>query len=176
MGSVLKDDKFKNLKSKIENRNFRSDSSIYESSDAYDKVHLKSAVKFLSRRIMSEKELKNKLRIKFGNLDFDKVIYKLRNMGFLNDSDLSRFKYESMSKRKLCSNSMIKSHLLVNNLPVDNIEFENNEEERALILLEKKYKIKSEKNKNRAFRLLFSYGYSSSIIRNCIGKYFNEHS
>ena len=176
MDSVSKDDKFKKLKSKIENENFKSNFSIFESSSIRDEVHLKSAIKFLSRKIMSEKELKNKLRIKFGNLDFDRVIYKLRNMGFLNDNNLSKFKYESMSKRKLYSNSKIKSYLLVNNLPVDNIEFESDEEERALILLKKKYKIKTEKNKNRAFRLLFSYGYSSSIIRICIGKYFNEHS
>ena len=140
--------------------------------NSYPEDIKQEAISFLSRKSLSEKELKYKLKKKFGDLDFDPVIHRMRSLNFLNDNELAKFELKKMSERKFYSNSKIKAHMNSKGLKSEFLEFPENEKERALNLLKKKYKIRSEKNKNRACKLLFSYGYSSSIVWECVNEYF----
>ena len=170
MDLTSKYDKFKKIKSIVENH--RDASKIDDSVGFCDRKYVNEAINFLSRKSLSEKELKYKLKRKFGDFDFDPVIHRLKRLNFLNDNELAQSELKKMSERKFYSNSKIKSHMNFKGLEPESLEFPENEKERALNLLKKKYKTKSEKNKNRACRLLFSYGYSSNIVRECIDEYF----
>ena len=173
MESNSKYSKFKKIKSILEDHN---NTSGVVSDDSCNMDHKRAAVNFLSMRQLSEKELKCKLKKKFGDLDFEPVLRKMKSLNFLNDDELAKLELKKMSDRKFYSNSKIKSHMDFKGLRCEMLEFPENEKERALNLLKKKYKVKSEKNRNRACRLLFSYGYSSGIVRRCVYEYFEQLS
>ena len=80
-----KKQKFENLKNNIENNNIEN---IHDSDKSYkveDKKYTKYAMNYLSKRLVSEKQLCNKLRLKFGKDDFTNTIEKMKSLKFLND-------------------------------------------------------------------------------------------
>ena len=136
-----KKDKFQNLKFQIENNysNQRQNTSCNSNN-----LHFKFAINSLSRKFISEKQLNKKLKDKFGDLDFSNTTEKLKSMKFLDDQKLTEIECRNLSSRKFFSNRRIKTHLSQKGLPdylIENcLENFDNEFERAMNLLKKKYK------------------------------------
>lgn len=171
-----KRNKFQNLKFQIENFSNCKKSDINVNSN---NLHFRFAVNSLSKKFISEKQLIKKLKDKFGDLDFNDTIEKLKSLKFLDDQKLTEIECRNLSSRKFFSNRRIKTHLSQKGLPdylVENcLENFGDEFERAINLLRKKYKTKDKMQIDKASRFLFSYGYSTDIIRKSIKEYFYEN-
>ena len=162
-----KKQKFESLKNSIENNKIEM---IHNPDKNLDNQYLKYAMHLLSRRLISEKQLYNKLKLKFGKMDFTDTIDKMKSLKFLNDDNLAEIECRYLATRKFYSNRRIKIHLMQKGLSkslIDKyLEFYDDEYQRASILFKKKYK-----SKDQISRLLSSYGYSFEIIRKCLEDY-----
>ena len=165
-----KKQKFENLKNNIENNKIET---IHDSDRSYkveDKKYTKYAMNYLSKRLVSEKQLCNKLRLKFGKDDFTNTIEKMKSLKFLNDDNLTEMQGRYLATKKLYSNRRIRVHLMQKGLSksiIDKyLESYDDEYQRASILFKKRYK-----SRDQISRLLSSYGYSFDIIRKCLEDY-----
>lgn len=164
---LSKKQKFEILKNDIEVNEIKS---IYNSDKSVDNKYTKYAMNYLSKRLISEKQLYDKLKLKFGRLDFTDTIEKMKSLKFLDDDAFAEMECRYLATRKLYSNRRIKIHLIQKGLSkslVDKyLEFYDDEYQRASILLKKRYK-----SRDQISRLLSSYGYSFDIIRKCLEGY-----
>lgn len=171
-----KKNKFQNLKLQIENCSI---DKKQKNDDNSNSLYFKFAVNSLSRKFISEKQLNKKLKDKFGDIDFTDTIDKLKSLKFLDDQKLTEIECRNLSSRKFFSNRRIKTHLSQKGLPEYLVEnfLENSDDEfkRAMNLLRKKYKTKDKSQIDKASRYLFSYGYSTDIIRKSVKEYFYEY-
>ena len=171
-----KKNRFQNLKFQIENI---SSEPKQEINNNINNLHYKFSINSLSKKFISEKQLIKKLKDKFGDLDFKDTIDKLKSMKFLDDQKLTEIECRNLSSSKFYSNRRIKTHLLQKGLPdylIENcLENFDDEFERSMNLLRKKYKTRDKSQVDKASRFLFSYGYSSDIIRKSIREYFYEY-
>lgn len=170
-----KKQKFENLKLQIENQ---IDKFQVNNDNNLNKSHIRFSINSLSKKFVSEKQLKKKLQEKFGNLDFQSTLDKMKSIGFLNDQKLTEIECRNLSSRKFYSNRRIKNHLIQKGLPdymiEECLENSSDEFERSMNLLKKKYKIKAKNQVVKASRFLFSYGYSTSTIKKAIKEYFGD--
>ena len=159
--------KFENLKNSIENNKIEI---IHNPDKNLDDQYAKYAMNLLSRRLISEKQLYNKLKLKFGKMDFTGTVDKMKSLKFLNDDNFAEMECRYLATRKFYSNRRIKVHLMKKGLSKSLIDkylkFYDDEYQRASILFKKKYK-----SKDQISRLLSSYGYSFEIIRKCLEDY-----
>lgn len=161
-----KKQKFESLKDSIENNKIEI---THDSDKTYDK-YMKYAMNSLCKRLVSEKQLYNKLRLKFGKMNFTDTIEKMKSLKFLNDDVLVEMECRHLANKKLYSNKRIRIHLMQKGLSkslIDKyLEFYDDEYQRASILFKKKYK-----SRDQISRLLSSYGYPFDIIRKCLEEY-----
>ena len=159
--------KFENLKNSIENNKIEI---IHNPDKNLDDQYAKYAMNLLSRRLISEKQLYNKLKLKFGKMDFTGTVDKMKSLKFLNDDNFAEMECRYLATRKFYSNRRIKVQLkqkgLSKSLIDKYLKFYDDEYQRASILFKKKYK-----SKDQISRLLSSYGYSFEIIRKCLEDY-----
>lgn len=162
-----KKQKFESLKNNIENNRV---GIINKSDKNPNSQYTKYAANSLSRRLISEKQLCNKLKLKFGRLDFTDTIEKMKSLKFLDDDCLAEMECRRLATKKLYSNVKIRIHLMQKGLSkslIDKyLEFYDDECQRASLLFKKRYK-----SKDQISRLLSSYGYSFEIIRKCLEDY-----
>ena len=161
-----KKQKFESLKDSIENNKIEINN---DSNKIYDK-YMKYAMNSLCKRLISEKQLYNKLRLKFGKLDFTDTIEKMKSLKFLNDDNLAEVECKYLANHKLYSNRRIRIHLMQKGLSkslIDKyLESYDDEYQRASILFKK-----CRKSRDQISRFLSSYGYSFDIIRKCLEDY-----
>lgn len=169
-------EKFQILKKNVQNCSFGAENTKFNE-DRIQKSHLKLALNIISRRMVTKKELIEKFKTKYQEEISDDVVEKLENMKLIDDEKVAEIECRNLAERKFYANLRIKIHLMKRGLSNDLISKYLNfddEKTRALSLLRRKYN--SANQKEKASRLLFSYGYSHSIIKSCIEEYFNEFS
>lgn len=142
------------------------------------------ALKLLSYRSRSEKELKERLKNKgFTEDDIFSVIEYLKELGFINDSLFAESLKRYASERKLLSSEGIRRYLLQKGIPKNIvvsvcIENYNEELDKASQFLLKKIKnpgfYPDEKSKKRLYNQLLRRGYSPDIIFKAFNKIKKE--
>ena len=171
-----KKEKFQILKQNVQSCSVGVEDTKFPE-DRVQKSHLKLALNIISRRMVTKKELMDKFKTKYQEEISEDVVEKLENMKLIDDEKVAEIECRNLAERKFYANSRIKIHLMKRGLSNDLIsKYLNSDDEktRALSLLRRKYN--SANQKEKASRLLFSYGYSHSIIKSCIEEYFNEFS
>lgn len=138
----------------------------------------KKAIQLLSKRLLSEHELKIKLtQKKFDMTIIDKVLNNMKEIGLLDDVNYAKQFFEYSLKRKKDSLKAIKYNLLKKGIHEDiirqvEIEYDVNysEKENISMIIDKKLKFLSsqkldyDKFKSRLFRYLLSKGYDAGLI------------
>ena len=141
------------------------------------------ALRFLSYRQRSEKEIRDKLRskrISTGNID--KIIKSLSELNFINDEQFAKLFLESYLNKKPMGRRLISMKLLEKGIKkdiVENVLIENYKEEDELVKcneLLKKYikKVKSKnemEKKRKCYKYLLSRGFENEIVREIISSH-----
>jgi regulatory protein len=157
-----------------------SDIEKFKEGDSYQKC-MEKAFRFLSFRMRSEKEMRDKLLEKYDAKIVEKAIEKLKDLKYVNDIDFARAWVESRKvgrgkralsfelSRKGVTKEIIDEALL--GLSGDE-EFES-----ALDLVKKKSKYKN-LDRNEAYQKIGGFlsrrGYSYDIIKKIINKKYNK--
>lgn len=140
---------------------------------------LNYALKLLSYRGRSERELINRLSIKgYTDEDIRKSLEELKDMGLIDDRKTALdFKNYAKETKKLGSMG-IRNFLLSRGISVDVIEEicnDNDEEEDAYKLIQKRIRnLEDEKAKKRIYSLLQRRGYSFETISKVLKRFYNE--
>lgn len=137
--------------------------------DDFEKFY-NSSLRFLSYRPRSEKEVRDRLKIKYQKsniknltLIIDKVIQKLKEQKFLNDEEFAKWWIESRLRFRQRSINLIKRELLQKGVPDEIIETRiTNQEsrgdlERAKKLIEKRIERFRSLPKSEIYQKLGSY-------------------
>ena len=146
----------------------------------------KIALRFLSYRQRSEKEIRNKLkskRISIGNVD--KIITTLSKLNFINDEQFAKLFLESFLIKKPMGRRLISMKLLEKGIKKDITEkvlTENYKEEDELVkcneLLNKytkKVKAKNEiEKKRKCYQYLLSRGFENELVKEIISYHFMQ--
>lgn len=140
---------------------------------------LNYALKLLSYRGRSERELINRLSIKgYSDEEIKKSLEELKDIGLIDDRKIALdFKNYAKETKKLGSMG-IRNFLLSRGIPIDVIEEicdDNDEEEDAYELIQKRIRnLEDEKAKKRIYSLLQRRGYSFETIRKVLRRFYNE--
>lgn len=144
------------------------------------------ALRFLSYRQRSEKEIRDKLRSKkISNSNIDKIITTLSDLNFINDEQFAKLFLESYLRKKPMGGRLISMKLLEKGIKKDIIEkvlTENYNEEEELekcneLLMKyiKKVKSKNEMEKKRkCYQYLLSRGFDNELVREIISSHFMQ--
>ncbi|NWF97928.1 MAG: RecX family transcriptional regulator [Nitrospirae bacterium] len=142
------------------------------------------ALKLLSYRARSEKELKERLKNKgFPENDIFTVTEHLKELGFINDNLLAESLKRDASERKLLSSDGIKKYLLQKGIPKNVIKSvcngnDNEDLDNAIKYLLKKFRksgfYPDEKTKKKLYNQLLRRGYSPDIIFKAFNKIKKE--
>ena len=154
-GQEISDDELASLK---EEAGFRS---------AYEK-----GIKYLSMRAYSEKELYNKLKMKFGDDASQRAVSKLLRLGYINDEEFCReyskylFEVKKYDIRRITyelKNKGIDSETIDNTLKT----LDNEPIQRIIDMLRSKYErnLETEKDRKRLVNRFIRMGYSYSDIK-----------
>lgn len=142
-------------------------------SAAYDK-----ALRLLSLRAHSKKELENKLRQKFSPEASREAVERCENAGFINDEKFAESYAEELLRRKGFSGKRIFSALLQKGISRETAESAVNaldiDENSGIIKALKKMHITEESNEKeiaRAVRRLLNMGYNINDIKKYIGRW-----
>ncbi len=137
---------------------------------AYDQ-----AVKYLSLRIHTSFELKNKLkRKKFAEREIDEVLARLKEQKYLNDEDFARVFVQNLVKYKTFGYFGIKNKLRQRGIP-DNVSGQILDEEMDLEV-EKKIAQKAigksfKKDKLKLVQMLTRKGFRSQVVSAVVGEF-----
>lgn len=140
---------------------------------------LNYALKLLSYRGRSERELINRLSIKgYTDEEIKRSLEELKDIGLIDDRKIALdFKNYAKETKKLGSMG-IRNFLLSRGISVDVIEEicdDNDEEEDAYKLIQKRIRnLEDEKAKKRIYSLLQRRGYSFETIRKVLRRFYNE--
>ncbi|MCL4353633.1 RecX family transcriptional regulator [Patescibacteria group bacterium] len=146
--------------------------------DGFEKIY-NISLKFLSYRPRSEKEVRNHLKIKneTGNLLIDKVIQKLKEQNFINDSEFAKWWIEQRLMFKPRSSNLIKRELLQKGIDKEIIDAQfsifsfqfSNELENAQRLITKKFSrykgVPSQAIYRKMGRFLAGKGFDWEVIK-----------
>lgn len=140
---------------------------------------LNYALKLLSYRGRSERELINRLSIKgYTDEEIKRSLEELKDIGLIDDRKIALdFKNYAKETKKLGSMG-IRNFLLSRGISADVIEEiydDNDEEEDAYKLIQKRIRnLEDEKAKKRIYSLLQRRGYSFETIRKVLRRFYNE--
>ncbi len=154
-GQEISDDELASLK---EEAGFRS---------AYEK-----GVKYLSMRAYSEKELYNKLKMKFGDAASRRAVDKMLRLGYINDEEFCReyakylFEVKKYDIKRISyelKNKGIDSEIVENTLKT----LDNEPIQRIIDMLRSKYErnLETEKDRKRLVNRFIRMGYSYRDIK-----------
>jgi regulatory protein len=142
------------------------------------------ALRFLSYRQRSEKEIRDKLRSKnISDINIDKIITTLKELNYINDEQFVRLFIGSSLSKKPIGRRLISIKLLKKGIKKDIIEkvlTENYNEEKELEKLNellckyiKKVRAKSEiEKKRKCYQYLMSRGFENELINRVISDNF----
>ena len=142
------------------------------------------ALRFLSYRQRSEKEVRDKLKSKrISTVNVDKIITTLSKLNFINDEQFAKLFLESFLIKKPMGRRLISMKLLGKGIKKDVAEkmlTENYKEEDELVKcneLLKKYikKVKSKtemEKKRKCYQYLLSRGFENELVREIISSHF----
>lgn len=154
-GCEISDDELAFLK---EEAGFRS---------AYEK-----GLKYLSLRAYSEKELYNKLKVKFGAESSGRAVEKLLGMGYLNDEEFCKEYAEYLFKVKKYDVRRISFELKNKGIDAETVEntlktLDNEPIQRIIDMLRSKYEnnLESGKDRKRLVNRFIRMGYSYRDIK-----------
>ena len=142
------------------------------------------ALRFLSYRQRSEKEVRDKLKVKgisTGNID--KIITSLSELNFINDEQFAKLFLESFLTKKPMGRRLISMKLLEKGIKKEVVENvltdyynEDKESEKCDELLKKYVKKVKSKNeiekKRKCYQYLLSRGFENEIVRETISSHF----
>ena len=142
------------------------------------------ALRFLSYRQRSEKEVRDKLKGKrISKNNIDKILTTLSELNFINDEQFAKLFLESYLSKRPMGRRLINMKLLEKGIKkdiVENVLIENYKEEEELVKcneLLKKYikKVKSKnemEKKRKCYQYLLSRGFENEIVRETISSHF----
>lgn len=138
-----------------------------DSSFAYE-----SALRLLSMRSHSEKELFMKLKMKYSAGAAANAVAKCRDLGLIDDEKYAEYYARELYERKYWSGNRIRAELnrkgIARDIAENAVKALDIDKNTAIINILNKMHLSyplSEKDKNRAVRRLISMGYSLSEIR-----------
>ena len=175
------------LKFGLRTKDELSEEKINEIKD-YDECYAgkRIALRFLSYRQRSEKEIRDKLRSKkISNSNIDKIITTLSELNFINDEQFAKLFLESYLRKKPMGGRLISMKLLEKGIKKDIIEKaltenynEEEESEKCNELLKKyikKVKSKNEMEKKRkCYQYLLTRGFDNELVREIISSHFMQ--
>ena len=154
-GQEISDDELASLK---EEAGFRS---------AYEK-----GIKYLSMRAYSEKELYNKLKMKFGDDASRRAVDKMLRMGYINDEEFSYTYAKYLFETKKYDVKRISYELKNKGIDTETIDnalktLDNEPIQRIIDMLRTKYErnLETEKDKKRLVNRFIRMGYSYRDIK-----------
>ena len=142
------------------------------------------AFRYLGRRLLSENELRIKLKLKrYDENIIDEVIEDLKGKNYLDDLEFANIFSSESIRNKFWGKNKVKAELMkrgINNEIIAKVlseKFpEGNDLQNAVELAEKKYKILSHRNleqkkvKEKMISFLFSKGYDYEVIKEAVGQ------
>ena len=142
------------------------------------------AFRYLGRRLLSENELRIKLKLKrYDENIIDEVIEDLKGKNYLDDLEFANIFSSENIRNKFWGKNKVKAELMrrgINNEIIAKVlseKFpEGNDLQNAVELAEKKYKILSHRNleqkkvKEKMISFLFSKGYDYEVIKEAVGQ------
>ncbi len=133
---------------------------------------------YLSRRSYSEKELYQKLKLKYGDSAAERAIERLSYFGYLNDEDFANMYAKYLFETKKFDIRRISAELKLKGIDREIIEnvtksLDNEPITRIIEMLSTKYAngFKDEKSKKRFVAKLQRMGYSWSDIKSAFSEY-----
>ncbi len=163
-GSEITEDELASLK---EEAGFRS---------AYEK-----GLKYLSLRAYSEKELYNKLKMKFGEESSRRAVDKLLDMGYLNDEEFCKDYAEYLFKVKKYDIRRISFELKNKGIDPETADntlktLDNEPIQRIIDMLRSKYEkyLENEKDRKRLVNRFIRMGYSYRDIKDAFAEFGAE--
>ncbi|MDO5014676.1 MAG: regulatory protein RecX [Clostridia bacterium] len=141
------------------------------------------AVKILSLRANSEKELRDKL-IKKNRREYvvEEVISKIKEQGYLNDEDFAKAYSKELIQKKGKSKNYVSFKLRekgINNSMIDEVleDYNIDEKERIEDIIQRKYKkvnLNDEKEKRRIYNFFVRAGFKTGDILTVFNKIVGE--
>ncbi len=135
-----------------------------------NKTPVEAALRFLSYRARSEKEVRDKLKKRFTPEEIDLVIQKFKEWNLLNDAQFAQSYVESRARSKPRSKRMIEMELKRKGVKLD-FDLPQSDLELANAALEKKKNLRSFK---QAVRFLQSRGFSWEVIEKVLKNRYND--
>jgi len=174
------------LKFGLRTKDELNDEKINEIKD-YDEYYAgkRIALRFLSYRQRSEKEVRDKLKIKkISESNIDKIILTLKDLNYINDEQFGKLFLDSILIKKPLGRRLVSSKLLEKGIKKEVIEFvlrENYKEEEEfkkcnelLSKYERKVKTKNEiEKKRKCYQYLLSRGFENEIVNEVVSSYFD---
>lgn len=148
------------------------------------------AFRYLGRRLISENELRVKLKQKkYDENIIEEIINDLKEKKYLDDLEFANvFSYENV-KNKFWGKNKIKAELIKKGIDNEIISRvlsekfpEGNDLQNAVVLAEKKYKLLSHRNleqkkiNEKLFSFLFSKGYDYEVIKEAVEKLIKDNN
>jgi len=173
------------LKFGLRTKDELSEEKIDEIKD-YDEYYAgkRIALRFLSYRQRSEREIRDKLRSKkISNSNIDKIITTLSELNFINDEQFAKLFLDSYLRKKPMGGRLISIKLLEKGIKKDIIgkvlteNYNEAEELEKCNELLKKYikKVKSKnemEKKRKCYQYLLSRGFDNELVREIISSHF----
>ena len=142
------------------------------------------AFRYLGRRLLSEKELRIKLKQKkYDENIIDEIIKYLKGKNYLNDMEFANLFSNENIQNKFWGKNKIKAELMKRGVSSEIISqvlaekfSEENDLQNAVRLAEKKYKLLNQRNpvqkkiKEKLFSFLFSKGYDYEVAKEAVDK------
>lgn len=143
------------------------------------------AFRYLGRRLLSENELRIKLKLKkYDETIIEETIEELKDKKYLNDLEFAKIFSVENIKNKYWGKNKIKAELMKRGISseiISQVLSENfprgNDLQNALELAGKKYKILSHRNlepkkiKEKLISFLYSKGYDYEVIKEAVAKF-----
>ncbi len=133
---------------------------------------MEAALRFLSYRARSEKEVRDKLKKRFSPEEIDLVVEKFKEWNLLNDAQFAQNYAESRARSKPRSHRLLQLELQRKGVKLD-YDLPATDLELAQAALDKK---KTLKTFEQAVRFLQSRGFAWEVIEKVLkGRYNDEH-